>query len=102
MQSKDEYHNTAAIYDLLFSRSLRSIRNNICTLISHYKAKDVIDLCCGTGEQLRMLSPKNMLLTGVDLSPAMLTRAREKALQASTIWKRMPASCHCLMQVMTE
>lgn len=79
MQSKDEYHNTAAIYDLLFSRSLRNIRNNICTLISHYRAENVIDLCCGTGEQLRMLSRNDILLTGVDISPSMLARAREKS-----------------------
>lgn len=86
MQLKDEYHHTAAIYDLLFSRSLRNIRSNICTLITHYRARNVIDLCCGTGEQLRMLCRNDTLLTGVDLSPSMLAQAREKS----------PASIHYL------
>ncbi|MBU1420005.1 MAG: class I SAM-dependent methyltransferase [Proteobacteria bacterium] len=78
MQSRDEYHHTAAIYDLFFSRSLRGIRYNICTFITHCRARNVIDLCCGTGEQLQMLSKEDIVLTGVDLSPSMLTRAREK------------------------
>ena len=77
MQGKDEYRNTAAIYDLLFSRALRKIRSNVRTVLLHCHAKNVIDLCCGTGEQLRMLACDQMLLTGVDLSQAMLTRARE-------------------------
>ncbi len=77
MQGKDEYRNTAAIYDLLFSRALRKIRSNIRTVLVHCHAQNVIDLCCGTGEQLRMLACDNMLLTGVDLSQAMLARARE-------------------------
>ncbi len=86
MQSRDEYKNSAAVYDLLFSRVLRSIRHNICTFLTHYRAQKVIDLCCGTGEQLRMLNNNDILLTGVDLSPSMLVRARENS----------PASIHYL------
>lgn len=78
MQRQDEYRNTAAIYDLLFSRALRDLRSQICTVIAHIQAKSIIDLCCGTGEQLRMLAGDAMLLTGVDLSPAMLATARGK------------------------
>lgn len=76
MQGRDEYHHTALFYDFLLSRGLRSIRNTICTFLTHCGAGNVIDLCCGTGEQLRMLSHRDMLLTGVDLSRAMLNRAR--------------------------
>ncbi len=77
MQARDEYQKTAVIYDLLFSRALRSIRHNIRMFLNHYQAKNVLDLCCGTGEQLRILEKDNMLLTGVDLSQAMLARARQ-------------------------
>ncbi len=77
MQARDEYQKTAVIYDLLFSRALRSIRNNIRTFLKQYQAKNILDLCCGTGEQLRILEEKNMLRTGVDLSQAMLARARQ-------------------------
>ncbi len=76
MQGKDEYQKTAAIYDLLFSRALRKIRTNIRAVLTRYQAQNIIDLCCGTGEQLRMLACDEMLLTGVDLSRAMLARAR--------------------------
>jgi len=79
MQAKDEYKHTASIYDILFSRGLRSIRNNIRTFFNHSEATSIIDICCGTGEQLRILDEKVLLLTGVDLSPAMLAKAREKS-----------------------
>ncbi len=77
MQPRDEYQKTAVIYDLLFSRALRSIRNSIRTFIMQHQAKNIIDLCCGTGEQLRILEEENMERTGVDLSQAMLARARQ-------------------------
>ena len=79
MHLKDEYKNTAAVYALLFTRTLSSIRNNIRAFLTHYQAQNVIDLCCGTGEQLQILDKNDILLTGVDLSPAMLTRARKNS-----------------------
>jgi demethylmenaquinone methyltransferase/2-methoxy-6-polyprenyl-1,4-benzoquinol methylase len=79
MQHKDEYQNTARIYDLLFSRALCDIRETVCTCLTHHKANSVIDLCCGTGEQLRALATRDMLLTGVETSQAMLHQARKKS-----------------------
>jgi len=76
MQQRDEYKNTAFIYDFLLSRGLASIRRDICTFLRHCKARNVLDICCGTGEQLQLLSNDDMLLTGVDMSPAMLAKAR--------------------------
>ncbi|MEN8199917.1 MAG: class I SAM-dependent methyltransferase [Thermodesulfobacteriota bacterium] len=75
MQARDEYHYTASIYDFLFSRVLSEVRSQICSVLTQHRAANIIDLCCGTGEQLRMLADGQRLLTGVDLSPAMLTRA---------------------------
>ncbi len=79
MQNNDEYQNTAPLYDLLFSRPLRPIHETIRTCLSHNKARNVIDLCCGTGKQLRVLATQDMLLTGVDISQAMLNQARKKS-----------------------
>ncbi len=78
MQYNDEYQNTACVYDLLFSRPLKRIHETIRTCLNHNKASNVIDLCCGTGKQLRVLAAQDMILTGVDMSQAMLNQARNK------------------------
>lgn len=77
MQISDEYQKTAAIYDFLFSGALKPIRSNIKSFFEQHQAKTILDLCCGTGEQLRLFKGSEMLLTGVDLSQAMLARARQ-------------------------
>ncbi len=79
MQNRDDYQNSAAIYDFLFSRVLRNIHETIRTCLTYNKAKNVVDLCCGTGQQLRHLADQGMILTGVDLSQAMLYQARKKS-----------------------
>ena len=79
MQNRDDYQNSAALYDFLFSRVLRNIHETIRTCLSYNKAKNVVDLCCGTGQQLRHLTGQDMTLTGVDLSQAMLYQARKKS-----------------------
>lgn len=79
MQNNDEYQNTARIYDLLFSHALKTLHETIRTCLNYQKATNVIDLCCGTGEQLRSLAGMNMILTGVDISQAMLNQARIKS-----------------------
>ena len=82
MQGTDEYQRTAALYDFLFSRTLRGIRAAIRANIRRHKSRTIIDICCGTGEQLRLLHNNTLLLTGVDLSAAMLTRARKTSPRA--------------------
>lgn len=79
MQNRDDYQNSAAIYDYLFSRVLRNIHETIRTYLNHQKARNIIDLCCGTGLQLRYLADQDMILTGVDISQAMLYQARKKS-----------------------
>ena len=78
----DEYRKSAARYDSLLARPLRSIRRSIADVARRLHAESIIDLCCGTGEQLQMLTGKNLQLTGVDLSPAMLAVARKKRISA--------------------
>ncbi len=79
MQAKDDYQNSAKVYDFLFAKVLTNIHEAIRTYLNHCKAKNVIDLCCGTGMQLRYVSNENMTLTGVDISQAMLYQARKKS-----------------------
>lgn len=79
MQNRDDYQKTAAIYDFLFSRVLTTIHENIRICLAHNKAENIIDLCCGTGLQLRYLAKQDLTLTGVDISRAMLYQARKKS-----------------------
>ena len=71
----DPYRRIAGSYDFLFSRALRQLRQDIRTYIHHKNFKSVVDICCGTGEQLRLLNRKGMHLCGIDNSLSMLERA---------------------------
>ncbi len=74
----DEYSNIAMYYEKLLSRFLYPIRKNICTFLQYHKHKKILDVCCGTGEQLAMLESEKMQLVGVDLSGAMLKEASSR------------------------
>ncbi|WP_320042347.1 class I SAM-dependent methyltransferase [uncultured Desulfobacter sp.] len=63
---------TARIYDPVLYFALKNIRQDIIRLMPDHGAR-ILDLCCGTGEQLKRLSDAGFgNLTGVDLSPDML------------------------------
>ncbi len=75
----DEYQFSALVYDFILSRPLRPIRNSISSFILSHKHKRIIDVCCGTGEQLRLLEGNSLQLTGIDISESMLKQARKKS-----------------------
>nr|WP_321401429.1 class I SAM-dependent methyltransferase [uncultured Desulfobacter sp.] len=63
---------TATIYDPVLYFALKNIRQDIIRLIPDHDAR-ILDLCCGTGDQLKRLSDAGFSnLTGVDLSPDMI------------------------------
>ena len=67
---------TAKIYDPILYFALKNIRQDIIRLIPNRDAR-ILDLCCGTGDQLKKLSDAGFNnLTGVDLSTEMLKVAR--------------------------
>jgi demethylmenaquinone methyltransferase/2-methoxy-6-polyprenyl-1,4-benzoquinol methylase len=67
---------TAKIYDPFLYFALKNIRQDIIRLIPNRDAR-ILDLCCGTGDQLKKLSDAGFSnLTGVDLSTEMLKVAR--------------------------
>jgi len=74
----DDYRRIAKIYDLFFSAALRQLRQDIRTYVFHRNYHRVVDICCGTGEQLHLLSRSDMQLCGIDNSLAMLERARTR------------------------
>ena len=66
----------AKVYDMLLYPFLNNIRKKTAKIIIQLNPKSVIDICCGTGNQLKYLSNTDIRLTGVDLSPAMLKVAK--------------------------
>jgi len=72
----DDYQRIATIYNKLFSSFLDQLRKDIRTYIFYKRYQRVVDICCGTGEQLRLLDRPGMQLCGIDNSLAMLKVAR--------------------------
>lgn len=67
----------AKIYDPALYFVLKKIRQDIIRLIPDHDAR-ILDLCCGTGDQLKKLSDAGFSnLTGVDISPEMLKVAEK-------------------------
>jgi demethylmenaquinone methyltransferase/2-methoxy-6-polyprenyl-1,4-benzoquinol methylase len=73
----DPYRAIAPLYDRVLSPLLRTIRRDIATYIGYRRFHSVIDICCGTGEQLRLLVGQERTLCGIDNSLAMLAQAKQ-------------------------
>ena len=64
---------TAKIYDPIFYLPLKSIRIAVMNELLKYKEKVILDLCCGTGNQLNLLSKHGFRnLYCLDISDSML------------------------------
>ncbi len=50
-------------------------------MLRKYKVKSVLDLTCGTGSQVFLLTERGYDVTGADFSPALLEQARNRALK---------------------
>ena len=66
----------AGVYDMLLFPFLNRVRQITAQKILQYKPKSLIDICCGTGNQLKYLTNKGIELTGIDNSPHMLKNAK--------------------------
>jgi ubiquinone/menaquinone biosynthesis C-methylase UbiE len=71
----DFYRWIAPIYDPLVGPFLRSVRNGVCRIVLGLGCRRILDIACGTGEQVQMLADAGVSATGIDLSPAMLAKA---------------------------
>jgi len=86
-----DYHFIAPFYDFLLGPFMRSIRREVLDIVCRLQPKKVLDVACGTGDQLRLLSKSGFDAVGVDMSEAMLRMCR----------KANPAS-DCLLQDATD
>lgn len=73
----DEYGFTATLYDRCLTPLLSALRIDIRTFIQYRGYHRIIDICCGTGDQLQLLENGAEELVGIDNSVAMLAKARQ-------------------------
>ena len=79
----DEYKRFAWLYDFILYPAIKKVRRKITNIIKQYNAESVIDICCGTGDQLKHLRKMGFnQITGVDVSQSMLKQARKGKTQA--------------------
>jgi demethylmenaquinone methyltransferase/2-methoxy-6-polyprenyl-1,4-benzoquinol methylase len=72
----DHYKLLAGVYDPLLHVALRKIRKRVVDLAERLQPGQIIDICCGTGNQLKYLKKHGFQnITGVDISDAMLKQA---------------------------
>jgi len=72
-----EYYYSARFYDRLLSPFLTPIRRRVLALVRKHRFERILDVCCGTGDQLKLLKKYGIDGVGVDLSEAMLSVARQ-------------------------
>jgi len=80
-----EYQYSASFYDPLLYPFIRPIRNKIIALVKQYHYKSILDVCCGTGDQLKLLKQHGFNGEGIDLSDAMLSVAGKGEYKANCI-----------------
>lgn len=75
---KDSYRNIAGIYDRLFDSMNMGLRLIGIRMFRPSKGMSILDVGCGTGSHLELYQRYQCHLYGLDLSPSMLTLARER------------------------
>ncbi len=77
---KKDYDVSAKLYDPLLYIFLNPIRKVVMEELSEYKNSSIIDLCCGTGNQLKILNKNDFKsLHCLDISDSMLKIAQKDA-----------------------
>jgi ubiquinone/menaquinone biosynthesis C-methylase UbiE len=75
----DEYARIAPLYDAVVGPFLRPVHAALVDALCAVAGNGpVVDLCCGTGVVADMAAQAGLEAIGVDLSPAMLDRARAR------------------------
>lgn len=74
----DEYKIFARIYDPVLHAVLHKIRKKVVGVVQQYNPSCIIDICCGTGNQLKYLKRSGFYnVTGIDLSRSMLQQTEK-------------------------
>lgn len=74
----DEYKIFARIYDPVLYVVLHRIRKKVVEVVRSCNPSSIIDICCGTGNQLKYLKKSGFHnVTGIDLSQSMLQQVEK-------------------------
>lgn len=77
---EDKYDLEAKFYDIIWGKyDYDTDVKFLNTLFKKYRCKNVVDVGCGTGNHALRLNKMGYRVTGVDISPAMLRKAKSKA-----------------------
>jgi ubiquinone/menaquinone biosynthesis C-methylase UbiE len=77
-----EAYRYARVYDPLLFPFVRPIRKKVVSLVEERRYRKILDVCCGTGDQLKLLKRHGFDAQGIDLSEAMLGVARSGRVKA--------------------
>lgn len=78
-RSNDEYARVAPFFDVMLGPFLNVVQHVVCRQVARLGLRTVLDICCGTGRQVRLLAESGVQGVGIDRSPAMLDVARRKS-----------------------
>ncbi len=67
-----DYRIIAPFYDWVLYPFMRGIRQDVLGMVKEINPERIIDICCGTGDQLRLLKQHGFDAFGIDLSDALL------------------------------
>lgn len=73
------YNRYSSVYDLIFGKVFESGREMAPLLLDLFPGAEVLEVGVGTGLSFNTL-PRNISLTGIDLSQKMLDKARQRVL----------------------
>ena len=73
----EAYQYSARFYDVLLSPFIRAIRIRVIKVIKKHRYSSILDVCCGTGDQLKLLKEHGIDGKGIDISNAMLNVAQK-------------------------
>jgi len=83
--TKDAYRRLAGIYDRVVEPAASALRRQGVRAFPPQDNLSILDVGCGTGTQLTLYRKRGCRLAGIDLSPAMVARARAKLGDAADI-----------------
>lgn len=75
-------YQSAKYYDAFLYVFVRKIRKKVLQIVQENKYRKILDVCCGTGDQLKLLQKNGYNGVGIDLSPTMLNVAASGKIKA--------------------